>query len=127
MTRVAPRRRSALAVLTLFAGLLASVAAQASSTCPDERETKQVPTNLARCKELADAVRHPDGAHLKDYEEKLNEYLTLLCHRDVEGGWKPDKHVRDTGPWIGTYADGKWTGQYFGTHAPVLIWYSPEF
>ena len=49
-----------------------------------------------------------------------------MCHRDEDGGWVRDKRVRDTGPWIGTYADGKWTGQVFGTHAPVLIWYSPR-
>ena len=41
-------------------------------------------------------------------------------------GWKRDKHVRDTGPFIGTLKDGKWTGTYFGTHAPVVTWYSPD-
>ena len=37
-----------------------------------------------------------------------------------------DKRIRDAGPWIGTFRDGKWSGKYFGTHVPVLIWYSPE-
>ncbi len=49
-----------------------------------------------------------------------------MCHRDEAGGWARDKRVRDAGPWIGTYQDGKWTGKYNGTHAPVLIWYSPD-
>ena len=49
-----------------------------------------------------------------------------MCHRNEAGGWKVDKRVRDTGPWIGTFASGKWSGQGFGTHAPVLIWYSPQ-
>ena len=49
-----------------------------------------------------------------------------MCHRNEAGGWKVDKRIRDTGPWIGTFANGAWTGQGFGTHAPVLIWYSPS-
>ncbi len=127
MPAIASRKPSAIAALAIFAGLSTSVAVQASSTCPDERASRQVPTNLARCTELERDVRHPDGSRLKEYEEKLNEYLTLLCHRDLDRGWKVDKRIRDTGPWVGTYRDGKWSGQYHGTHAPVLIWYSPDF
>src|SRR6266571_723391 len=127
MPAIASRKPSVIAALAIFAGLSTSVAVQASSTCPDERASRQVPTNLARCTELERDVRHPDGSRLKEYEEKLNEYLTLLCHRDLDRGWKVDKRIRDTGPWVGTYRDGKWSGQYHGTHAPVLIWYSPDF
>jgi len=53
-----------------------------------------------------------------------------LCFGDVppqfRGGWKMDKTVRDTGPFIATLGDGGWSGSYNGTHAPVLVWYSPE-
>ena len=52
--------------------------------------------------------------------------LRNFCHRDEKSGWKVDKRVRDTGPWIGIYANGHWAGNYFGTHAPVMVWYSPE-
>ena len=58
---------------------------------------------------------------------RSNQYLGALCYRDEAAGWKVDKGIRDTGPWVGTYANGKWTGQYYGTHAPVMIWYSPDF
>ena len=34
-----------------------------------------------------------------------------MCHRNEAGGWVRDKRVRDAGPWIGTYRDGKWSGQ----------------
>lgn len=34
--------------------------------------------------------------------------------------------MRDTGPFVATLANGKWTGTYHGTHAPVLVWYSPD-
>jgi hypothetical protein len=37
-----------------------------------------------------------------------------------------DKTVRDAGPFVATLAEGVWTGSEKATHAPVLIWYSPE-
>jgi hypothetical protein len=118
------RGRAAIATLASCL-LLTNIAAQASSTCPDEQTTKQVPMDLALCALLEPDVRTPSLFPLNIYEEKLGQYLGAMCHRDEAGGWKVDKRVRDTGPWIGTYANGKWTGQGFGTHAPVLIWYSP--
>jgi hypothetical protein len=119
------RGHMAAAALASCISLLANIAAQASSTCPDEQSTPQVPTDLALCARLEGDVRSPHSFRLDVYETKLNEYLGAMCHRNEAGGWKVDKRVRDTGPWIGKYADGKWTGQGFGTHAPVLIWYSP--
>ena len=104
---------------------MANIVAQASPTCPDEQDTPQIPTNLDLCRSLESAVRQPSALPLKDYEIKLGEYLGAMCHRNEDGGWKVDKRIRDTGPWIGTFANGAWTGQGFGTHAPVLIWYSP--
>ncbi len=71
-------------------------------------------------------VRTPSKYRLDDYEKKLKLYLDALCHRDEQDGWVRDKHVRDAGPWIGTYRDGEWKGKYHGTHVPVLIWYSKE-
>ena len=112
----------------IAAGLafLSHVAAHASATCPDEQATPQVPRDLKLCEDLKDAVRHPSALPLNEYEAKLSQYLGAMCHRDEEHGWKVDKHIRDAGPWVGTYANGKWTGQGYGTHAPVLVWYSPE-
>ena len=123
------RLRSTLAALAALAaciGLLSNIAANASATCPDEQSTPQVPKDLKLCEQLKDAVRRPSALPLDQYEAKLGEYLGAMCHRDEAGGWKVDKRVRDAGPWIGTYANGKWTGQGFGTHAPVLVWYSRE-
>jgi hypothetical protein len=125
MTSCAPA-----AALTLGAFLLSGWAALAASTCPDERATPQTPKDPALCQKLEPIVRNPSAYPLDEYETALNEYLQALCHRDVKDGkhgWKRDKYVRDTGPWVGVYRDGKWTGQYYGTHAPVLIWYSPDF
>ena len=103
------------------------VAAQASPACPEEQATPQELTNLELCRRLEPIVRHPGDHPLNDYEQALNQYLGALCYRDEAAGWKVDKGIRDTGPWVGTYANGKWTGQYYGTHAPVMIWYSPDF
>ena len=125
MSSTRSRARSVVA-LTVALGFLTSIAAQASSTCSDEQSTPQVPKDLKLCEQLKEVVRAPHKLPLNQYEAKLSEYLTAMCHRDEAGGWKVDKRVRDTGPWIGKYENGKWTGQGFGTHAPVLVWYSPE-
>lgn len=119
------RARSTIAALAACIGLLSNIAAQASS-CPDQQTTEQTPKNLARCNELLPDIRAPHKFPLDVYEKKLSEYLTNLCHRDVSAGWKVDKRIRDTGPWIGTFANGQWTGKYSGTHAPVLVWYSKD-
>ena len=34
--------------------------------------------------------------------------------------------MRDTGPFVGMFQNGQWTGQYHGTHAPAAVWYSPD-
>ncbi len=112
--------------LAVSAILYSALGANASTTCPEEQKAELRPTNLALCKSLEHDVRRPGDFPLNVYEAKLNAYLGHMCHRDEKAGWKVDKSVRDTGPWIGTYADGKWSGKYFGNHAPVVIWYSPE-
>jgi hypothetical protein len=113
------------AALTIILALIAN-AARASSTCPDEQDTPQLPTDLALCERLEADVRRPSAFRLDVYESKLGEYLGAMCHRNEKAGWVRDKRIRDAGPWIGTFKDGKWSGKYYGTHVPVLIWYSPE-
>ena len=113
-----------IARLLLVSALLAP-AAHASSTCPEEQATLQRPANPALCAALEGDIRSPGKFRLDVYQGKLDRYLGALCHRDEKAGWVRDKRIRDTGPWIGTFADGKWTGKYYGTHAPVLVWYSP--
>ena len=108
--------RICAAVLVLAIG---AAKAYASATCPDEQTTRQVPTNLAQCAMLERDVRRPGAFALNVYEEKLNAFLGGMCHRNEKAGWVRDKGVRDTGPWVGTYAGGQWSGRYFGTHAPV--------
>ena len=34
--------------------------------------------------------------------------------------------MRDTGPFTARLENGQWVGDYHGTHAPVVIWYSEE-
>jgi len=112
----------------LIAGLVlaSSLQVQASVTCPEEQKTAQVPTDLALCEELEPVVRRPRALPLHLYQAKLNQYLRNFCHRNVAKGWRVDKRVRDTGPYVAAYQAGTWKASYYGTHAPVLIWYSPE-
>jgi hypothetical protein len=103
-----------------------SAPAGAEVPCADEQKTPQIPTDLALCTKLDPIVRKPGSLPLNQYEIALNTYVTAMCHRNVAAGWKMDKTVRDTGPFIATLGDGSWSGSYNGTHAPVLVWYSPE-
>ncbi len=120
--------RFGLRLLAIVLGCLAMLTAtvDAASLCEDEQAEPQVPTNPARCAELDPIVRKPSALPLNEYETALREYVIMMCHRNTAAGWQRDKTVRDTGPYIATLADGKWSGSYQGTHAPVLIWYSPE-
>ena len=63
---------------------------------------------------------------MQEYQEKLGRFLRHYCHRDPAGGWVVDKQLRDTGPFVGHLASGWNTGTYLGTHAPVIVWYSPD-
>ncbi|WP_413206870.1 hypothetical protein [Rhodospirillum sp. A1_3_36] len=60
----------------------------------------------------------PSTMALQDYEVKV--FYPWLNAREYAGapGWKMDRTVRDTGPFI--------QSQYFGTHPAVRIHYSPE-
>lgn len=99
---------------------------RASIACPEEQQSPQLPKNLALCEELEPIVRKPRGLALNEYQAKVGQYLQNFCHRNIAKGWRVDKRVRDTGPYVATYQNGKWAANYYGTHAPVLVWYSAE-
>lgn len=123
---VAARLRLPVVALTACLVAGSGFAVHASPTCPEEQEAAQPPPDRALCEKLDPIVRKPGALPLNEYEAKLGDYLRNFCHRRLDAGWKVDKRVRDTGPYVGTYANGKWTGVYNGTHAPVLVWYSSE-
>ncbi|QDS97317.1 hypothetical protein [Adhaeretor mobilis] len=58
----------------------------------------------------------PSTLSTADYEAALFPFLNERKYKSL--GWAPDKHVRDTGPFI--------NGKYYGTHPAVKIFYSPE-
>ena len=120
------RAKCSIAVIASCAALLTCAKTYAATTCAEEQSSPQLPADPALCEALLPIVRKPSALPLNEYQGKLADYLRNFCHRDEKAGWKVDKHVRDTGPWIGTYANGHWTGIYYGTHAPALIWYSPD-
>ena len=99
--------------------------ASLAAPCVSRSEEPLFPTDTGRCAELAKLVRGPKG-QLDQYERNLAEYLSKLCHRDVAAGWKPDKRIRDTGPYVATFRDGKWRAAHYGTHPAVLVWYSRD-
>lgn len=127
-TRSGARARAAMRGVagTFAAGLLLAAGAAQALTCAAERPFPIVPSDPAACAELAEAVRAPSALPLDAYQEKLSAFLSNWCHRDAQAGWRRDKSVRDTGPFTARLVSGAWEGQGFGTHAPVVIWYSPE-
>lgn len=116
-------------ISALISGLMAigiGTSAAIAGSCPAERPEPMVPTSLEKCLALREKVRDPSAYPLAEYEDHLNNFFMNFCHRDKEAGWARDKHVRDTGPMSARLVDGEWKGTYAGTHAPVVIWYSPE-
>ncbi|WP_231081643.1 cytochrome P460 family protein [Jiella flava] len=97
------------------------------ANCAALQDTPQVPTDPALCKRLDPVVRKPADLPLNEYEKAINQYFGHFCHRNTKAGWVRDKYVRDTGPYVASLINGAWVGADRGTHAPVLIWYSPEF
>jgi mono/diheme cytochrome c family protein len=113
--------------MLLAAGLLFAATARpaASTECPEQQRTPQVLTNPKLCAELEPIVRRPRSLPLNEYQAKLGTYLQNFCHRDLKSGWNVDKRIRDTGPYVASLR-GAWSANYYGTHPPVLVWYSPD-
>jgi hypothetical protein len=112
----------AAAAITLFA----TPGVADPARCTAEQAQPLVPTDPALCQSLIAAVRDPSALPLDQYEAKLNQFFGAYCHRDTAAGWRRDKHVRDAGPFTAALAAGAWQGTGFGTHTPVVIWYSPD-
>ena len=57
----------------------------------------------------------PSTMSVPAFEAELFPFLDSRQYVDL--GWKSDKSIRDTGPWI--------DGSYYGTHPAVRVYYSP--
>ena len=112
------------AIAIVLSGLAASGALAAS--CAAGRAEALVPVDKDVCRALEADIRNPGGFPLDVYENKLDRFLGSYCHRNADAGWVRDKSIRDTGPFTAVLSNGSWQGSYHGTHAPVVIWYSPE-
>ena len=58
----------------------------------------------------------PSQVSRQEYQEKIYAFLGACQYRTL--GWKRDKGIRDTGPYL--------NGNYYGTHPAVRVYYSPE-
>ncbi len=123
---VATLTRLSRAALIALTAVLSWGSALAAPSCPAERAEPLVPADDALCEQLEAAVRKPSALPHDQYEAKLAAFLRNFCHRREASGWKSDKHMRDTGPFVGAFHNGKWIGEYHGTHAPAVVWYSPD-
>jgi hypothetical protein len=106
-------RLSRAAYAALFVGGSVSFVAGgalAAPSCPVERAEPLAAADDALCDQLEAAVRKPGALPHDQYEAKLSAFLRNFCHRREASGWKSDKHMRDTGPFIGMFHNGQWTG-----------------
>jgi len=78
--------------------------------------TGSAPTAAAPAVQSGSPLPLPTSMSLPDFERQLYAFLDAKRYQDL--GWKRDRGVRDTGPWI--------DGTYYGTHPAVRIFYSPE-
>lgn len=113
-------------LLVCLVVLLAQGAAAATGACTAARERPLVPMHPEVCALLEPIVRKPGALPLGAYEKALGDYLRNYCHRSPASGWKRDKWVRDTGPYVATLQNGQWQGSIYGTHGTVVIWYSKD-
>ncbi|SMC77698.1 hypothetical protein [Primorskyibacter flagellatus] len=122
-----PRRTKSRRTLAATLGLaLTAGQAFAADTCPALQASPLLPSDTDACHALLPKMQSPGSVPLAEYEATLDKFLGNFCHRDTAAGWVPDKDVRDTGPFTVSLTDGSGDGEYHGTHAPVVIWYSPE-
>ena len=49
---------------------------------------------------------------------------SAIAMRRADGRWT--SVCATPAPGSAPYANGRWAGNYFGTHAPALVWYSPD-
>jgi len=121
-------KRRVLAVGAVFTSMILGFSSAMAGSCPQETDADLIPaTQEAKDhrKTLWETVKDPSAYPLAEYQDNLNRFFINFCHRDKSSGWVRDKFVRDTGPGTATLINGEWVGKYFGTHAPVVIWYSP--
>jgi len=120
--------KKAVALASLLVAALWSVHARAAGpeACAAYSAEPIVMKDAALCRELEAKVRKPSAVPFDEYEVALNAYSANFCHRNAAAGWVHDKFLRLSGPRVATLRDGHWTSKNFGTHAPVLVWYSPE-
>lgn len=120
--------KPALAVASLLAVVLWTVPGEASgpAACAAYSAEPIAMKDPALCDELEAKLRRPSALPLGEYQTVLNAYGASFCHRNAAAGWVHDKFLRLTGPRVATLRDGAWTSKNLGTHAPVLVWYSPE-
>ena len=129
--------RSTLWAVTL--GLWLGAGAAGAQTVPTCAAAKQCPLvvakNPARCLELEQQLKRPGDfvaggqIQLDRFEQIVAEWMGDLCYRRADGDlyvWQHDTTARDTGPFVTTFADGKFTGRSLGTHQVARVWYSQE-
>jgi hypothetical protein len=94
-----------------------------------------VPADPAQCRTWQAEIEHPakfvagDQIQLDRFEKLVGQWMGGYCYRQASNGaydWPHDATARDTGPFVSTFANGKFSGKSLGSHAVARVWYSPS-
>jgi hypothetical protein len=133
--------RSASACIIRLGLLLALSfnAAASAEPAPSCAVAQQCPlvvaADPARCLQLEAQIKQPAAfvaggqIQLDRFEKLVGEWMGGYCYRRATQqhyDWPHDQTARDTGPFITSFANGKFSGKSLGTHAVARVWYSPE-
>jgi hypothetical protein len=114
-TKVLARQRPSRPLMCLLALLSVVCAAVVGAQTP----APLAPTHIgapALLTPSGNPLPLPSTLPLAEFEKQLFAFLQERHYKKL--GWKRDKGIRDTGPFV--------HGQYYGNHTAVTIYYSPE-
>lgn len=123
-------------VSALLGTLMATGAfAQSPASCAASSACKMVtPSDPARCAVLEKQLIRPADfvaggqIRLDRYGPIVSEWMAGYCYRRASDGrydWAHDATARDTGPFITSFVDQKFSAKTFSTHQVARVWYSP--
>ncbi|MCB1600535.1 MAG: hypothetical protein KDI66_11025 [Xanthomonadales bacterium] len=131
-------RRLILAMWALLGTVPAANAAETAPSCAAAQSCPLIgpatPADRAQClkwqTELERPARFVSGGQIQldRFEKLVGDWMGGYCYRLISDGrydWPHDATARDTGPFVSTFANGKFSGKSLSSHVVARVWYSP--
>ena len=114
------------AALAASAGLVWCGQALAAASCAAERDAPLVPKDKALCASLEQVVRRPMRCRSTRMRTSSPTFSAISAIATRRPAGRATSACATPARSSASFQNGKWTGNYHGTHAPVVIWYSPD-